>query len=102
MPALAGAIGAIIVGLIGFFAKWMTKRIAAVAAAVVAILAVVGTFVTAIEGLIAGITYTAPDFSGIFLLLPGNFSTCIGVIISARIAYWVYAWNVAIIQMKLF
>ena len=64
MPALAGAIGAIIVGLIGFFAKWMTKRIAAVAAAVVAILAVVGTFVTAIEGLIAGITYTAPEITG--------------------------------------
>tara|TARA_B100002019_G_scaffold283636_1_gene290268 strand:- start:641 stop:949 length:309 start_codon:yes stop_codon:yes gene_type:complete len=102
MPALAGAIGAIIVGLISFFAKWMTKRLAAVAAAVVALLAVVGSFVGIVEGLIAGISYTAPDFSGIFLLLPANFSTCISVIVAARLAYWVYAWNVAIIQMKLF
>ena len=102
MPAVAAVLGAIVVSLITFFAKWMTKRIAVIAAAVVAIVAITGTFVGVIEGILAGITYAAPDFSGVFLILPGNFSACVSAIISARIAYWVYAWNTAIIQMKLF
>jgi hypothetical protein len=102
MPAIAALLGGIVVSLIGFFAKWMTKRIAVIAAAVVALTAVTATFVGVIEGLIAGISYTAPDFSGVFLILPNNFSACISAMIAARVAYWVYAWNTAIIQMKLF
>lgn len=102
IPWLAAVIGSVISGLVSFFGKWFSKRVALTLAAVTAVVAVTAGFIGVIEGLIAAIQYAAPDTAGWFLFIPGNFSACLSAIITGKIARWAYEWNVKIIQWKLF
>lgn len=102
IPWLATAIGTFFSGTIAFLAQFFTRRIAVIAAVIAVITSLTLGFVAAIEGLLATITYAAPDLTGVFAILPGNFSTCISVIVTAKMLKWAYGWNVALAQMKLF
>lgn len=103
IPLLASLIGSVIAGLMQFFAKYFSKKIAVILAAITAVVAVTGVFVVTIEGMFAAIEYAAPpELSNVFLMVPSNFSACVGTIIGAKIIRWAYEWNVKIIQWKLF
>jgi hypothetical protein len=102
IPWLATAIGAFFTSTLAFLASYVTRRLAIAAAVLTVLVALTVAFIAAIEGLISGISYVAPDLSGAFSILPGNFSACLSVIITARVLKWAYGWNVALAQMKLF
>lgn len=102
LPWLAVSIGTFFSGLLAFFAKFVTKRVAIVGAAIGVILTITATFIAAIEGLLVGIAYAAPDFGVAFAFFPPNMSACVSAIITAKILKWAYSWNVSFIQMKLF
>ena len=102
IPWLATAIGSFFSSTIGFLAAFVTRRLAVISAVVAVILSLTVGFIAAIEGLLSTITYVSPDLSGVFAIVPGNFSTCVSVIVTARLLKWAYGWNVALAQMKLF
>lgn len=102
IPWLATAIGAFFSSLLAFFATYFTKRIAVLSAVIAVIASLTLGFIAAIEGLAASITYVQPDLSGAFAILPSNFSSCVSVIVTAKILKWAYGWNVHLAQMKLF
>jgi hypothetical protein len=102
IPWLATAIGTFFTSTIGFFAAYLTRRIAVVTAVVAVILSLTVAFIAAIEGMISSIPYVAPDFTGAFAIVPGNFSTCVSIMLTAKVLKWAYSWNVALAQIKLF
>ena len=102
IPWLATAIGSLFTSTLGFFAAFVTRRIAILTAVITVIISLTLAFIAAIEGLISGISYAAPDLSGAFAILPVNFSSCLSVIVTAKILKWAYGWNIALAQMKLF
>lgn len=102
IPWLAGALGTALTGLIGFFGKYFSKKIAILAAVITAAATLTAAFLAAIEGIIAGVSYTMPTLGNWFVFVPSNFSACIGAIVSAEVIRWVYDWNIKIVQWKLF
>ena len=102
LAALGTGIGSIITGLVTWFAQFMTKRLAVLATVITIIVSLTLAFIAAIEGILAGLTYVAPDLSGAFAILPGNFSACVSAIVSAKLLKWAYGWHVSFVQMKLF
>lgn len=102
IPWLATAIGTFLSSTIAWFATYTTRRIAIIAATITVIVSLTLGFIAAIEGIISSLTYVAPDLTGVFAILPGNFSACIGAIVTARLLKWAYGWNVTLAQMKLF
>jgi len=102
IPWLATAIGTFFSTTIAFIATYVTRRIAVIAAVITVIISLTVAFIAAIEGLISTIQYASPDMTGVFAIVPGNFSTCVSVIVTAKILKWAYGWNVALAQMKLF
>lgn len=103
MPLLAGYIGSLFSGIFGFFASWMTKRIAIVAAAVTAVLAVTSAFIASAYTIIGGIAASVPSWLAISAswVVPYNFEACLGAYVAAYILKWGYDWNVRVIQFKL-
>ncbi|GHD52508.1 hypothetical protein SAMN05216429_106128 [Marinobacter persicus] len=102
IPWLAGILGTALTGLIAFFGKFLTKKLAIVAAVITAAVSLTGAFLVTIEGIMAGIYYAMPTTGNWFAFLPGNFSACVSAIVTAEIVRWVYDWNIKIIQWKLF
>ena len=102
IPWLAGALGTALTGLIGFFGKYFTKKLAILAAVITAAATLTGGFLLAIEGLMAGIHYAMPSLGNWYTFIPGNFTACVSTLITAEIIRWVYDWNIKIIQWKLF
>ncbi|WP_018404159.1 DUF5455 family protein [Marinobacter gelidimuriae] len=98
---IASVLGAIGSGLAGFFAKFLTKRVAVVVVVVAAFVTVTGVFVAAIYALLNGIYVAFPDFGPVFMFLPSNTAGCFGAIVSAKTLKWAYDWNITIIQSKL-
>lgn len=102
IPWLATAIGSFLSTMIGWFAVFVTRRIAIIAATITVIISLTVAFIAGIESIIAGISYVAPDLSGAFAILPGNFTACVSAIVTAKLLKWAYSWNITLAQMKLF
>lgn len=102
IPWLATAIGGFLTTTIAFFASFLTRRFAIIAAVITVVVSLTVAFIATIEGLIAGINYVSPDMAGVFAIVPGNFSACLSVIVTAKMLKWAYSWNVTLAQMKLF
>lgn len=104
IPWLAGIIGGLFASLFGYFAKFLTKRLAVAAALISLIVAATTAFIALMKSLMASISAASPDFLGlaIQLVVPENAYACVSVMATARIARWAYEWNVKIIQYKLF
>jgi hypothetical protein len=101
IPWLATAIGTALTGLIAFFGKFLTKKLAIVAAAVTAAVGFTAAFIASIEGLMAGIAYGMPSTGNWFAFLPDNLSACVSAILAAELVRWVYDWNIKILSWKL-
>ena len=102
IPLILSFLGTFFANLISFFAKFFTKRIAIALAVITALIALTVSFIAAIELLLAGVVAVSPpELSiGIGLLLPSNFSACLGAIISAEVLAWIYRWNIKLVQLK--
>jgi len=102
IPFLAGALGTALMGLISFFGKFLTKKLAILAAVITAAASLTAAFIVTIEGLMAGVYVSMPETGTWFSFLPPNFSACISAIVTAEVVRWVYDWNIKIVQWKLF
>jgi uncharacterized membrane protein YjjP (DUF1212 family) len=104
IPWLAGILGSIFTGLLTFLSQYATKRVALVGSFIIAVGVVTTGFFAVLEGLIQAITVVAPTgfLESFALFLPHNTTACISAILAAKLARWVYDWNIKVIQMKLF
>lgn len=103
VPWLAGVLGSAFGALFTFFATYITKRFAIVAAAIVIIAALTATLFATLEALAAGLSLYLPPQYLVMVdhFLPDNAMACVTAYLTARIARWVYAWNIRLVQYKL-
>jgi len=103
LPWLATVLGGLFGGLVTWLGQFVTRKFALLAAALTAITTLTTAAVAALEGLIASISYAFPASGYAWnLFVPDNFSLVIGVVLSAKLIYWVYSWNIKIVQLRLF
>ncbi len=104
MPIIAAWIGKLFVSFVAFLAAFMGRQVAVRVAAVSAIVAVTAGFVSVVNGLISSISVALPSelFIAASWVWPSNGTACLGVILSAHAARWVYDWHTKVIQMRLF
>jgi len=103
MPILAAFIGSLMSALVGFFSSFIAKRVAIILAALTLFGTITATMVAGIDGLISGIAIAVPNNIqiGASWIMPSNFSTCVGAVVTGHLIRWVYDWNTRIIQYKL-
>lgn len=103
LPWLAGILGSLFTGIVGFFVQFFTKRLAIVVAGVAIIVTLTAGLFTALEGLLSGLTYIVPTeiSAGAALVTPSNLTACISIIISAKMLRYAYDWNVKVLQYKM-
>ena len=103
MPILASLLGSLFFSIVSFLARFLTKKIAILTAVVLAAVALTSAFFSFVSGLFAGIEYLMPAVidDALCWLLPANTKACVTAYLSARVAAYVYAWNIRILQWKL-
>ncbi|WP_027330241.1 DUF5455 family protein [Marinimicrobium agarilyticum] len=103
IPWLAGVLGSLMFSVVQLFAKYLTKRLALVAAAVVLTLGLTASFLLAIEGMINAVAPAVPDYfaTAASWVVPDQTPAIVSAVVAARLARWVYEWNVKVIQWKL-
>ena len=103
IPFLAGVMGSLFAGLISFFAKYLTKRIALTAAFITASLGLFAVFFAACWAVLQGIIVAAPPEISLALafFVPSNAPACLGALLTVNAARWVYDWNTRVIQFRL-
>ena len=104
IPLLAGIIGGLFTSFFTYLAKFFTKKIAVAIAVIAVIISLTTAFIALISGMMAAISVVTPPYVSLAmsLVVPNNATACVSAIITARLAHWAYAWNVRIIQYKLF
>lgn len=101
LPWLASAIGGMFSSVFGFFAAYLTKRVALIATVIALVFGATLAFLLLIQGLMSGIHVAFPSLGPVGLIVPANVPACISAMITGRIAHWAYGWNVRIFQYKL-
>jgi hypothetical protein len=103
IPWLANFFGILVTGLIVFFAKFLTKKLAIFAAIIVALTTLTLAMVASLHGLLLGISGSwPPELNNLGFIVPSNAIPCISAGFTATFSHWVYRWNVRVWQMKLF
>lgn len=98
-------LGQLLAALVGsvatFFATQITKKVALTAAALTAFTALTAAFAAVVKGLLTSIIYQLPDWAaaGAGLFLPPNLAACIGALITARIARWIYDYHIQSLKL---
>lgn len=103
LPWLAAVIAGIVSSVFSYAAKFISKRVAVVLVAIGLIAASTTAFIALVNSLVSSLSVVVPPFLSlaVSLVVPDNTAACVSVLISARIARWVYEWNVRVIQYKL-
>ena len=103
IPFLAGVLGSLFAGLVTFFAKYLTKRIALTAAFITASLGLFAVFFAVCWSILQSlILVTPPEVSlALAFFVPSNAPACLGAILTVNAARWVYDWNTRVIQFRL-
>ncbi|CAG4883762.1 conserved membrane protein of unknown function [Georgfuchsia toluolica] len=99
MPALVwlgNLLLTVVTSAVSFFGLQLAKKTIYLATALAAFLAMTVTFVGVVHALLSAIVYAMPSSmaEGADLILPSNFSACIGSLIAAKIARWIYDYHV--------
>jgi hypothetical protein len=102
LPWLAAVLGSLFTGVVAWLAQYVTKRIAIVVVAIAALVTLTGTFVALAEGVIGALSYSFPIAANFGFILPPDLTTLVSSYAAIRLAYWVYSWNVKIVQLRLF
>lgn len=106
MP-FAAFIGTILTSLAGFFATWLSKKVAFGAATVatygaltVAIVAVVMAAISGLQASFIGMGGLPASFMlGFLYFMPDNLNAVLGVCVAARVSVTVYQWNVIALKL---
>jgi len=87
--------------LFGFFAQYLTKKIAYAGLVTAAIFAAVVAFYAAMQALTGSLAYVITDkwlLMGFYAVLPSNLSTCLTAIWSAEILAYLYRHQILMIK----
>lgn len=102
MKFLASFLTSIFSSLFGLLSSWLGQKAAMATAIVTVSLAALATLVAALKLLYTGITYAMPSSGlghylliGFNLFLPDNWEVCVGAMLSADVAVFLYRWNMA-------
>jgi hypothetical protein len=102
MPLLAGLFISLFSGFATFLAAYVTRKLAAGITAMVVFGALTAALYAALSLLLNSIAVTLPSWPGMevaaWVAFPSNAPTCVGAVISARVAIAVYWWNVKSLQ----
>jgi uncharacterized protein DUF5455 len=103
MPVLAAWIGNLLGSIAGFFGQYFSKRLAVGLAVVIAFTASTAIFIAALNAAVLTISVVVPSEITIAAswVVPSNSDECLAAIITAKLASWVYYWQVKVIQYKL-
>jgi len=101
MPIFATLVASLFGSLASFFGLQMAKKTLFAAAAIAAGLVLTLAMFAAIKGLLAGIAYAFPTWAlGWFVaIIPSNALACAGAIIAAKMARFVYDYNMENIKI---
>lgn len=102
MAALAAFIGGLIASLIGWFAKYVTKRLAITAALISAIVVVTSATWAGVSAAIEAVLVLAPPQieTAADLFLPTNWLAAILAVYSNKVVIWGYRWYVEEMKLK--
>ncbi|WP_405121052.1 DUF5455 family protein [Pseudomonas leptonychotis] len=103
IPFLAGVLGSLFAGILTFFAKYLTKRIALTAAFITASIGLFTVFFAFCWSVLQGLIVATPQEVSLALsfFVPSNAPACLGGILTVNAARWVYDWNTRVIQFRL-
>lgn len=103
IPFLAGVLGSLFAGLIQFFAKYLTKRLALTAAFISASIGLFAVFFAVCWSSMQAIIFAAPVELSLALsfMVPSNAPSCLAAMLTVRVARWVYDWNTRVIQFRM-
>lgn len=103
IPWVATVLGGLFASLLTFFVKFVSKKFALTAAFATGSLMLFGVFFAVVWGCLQAVRIAAPsEVSMAFsLIVPNNFVTCVGAMLTAKIGRWVYDWNTRVLQFRL-
>ena len=102
LPWLAAVLGSLFLGLVTWLAQYVSKKIAITIVRIAALVSLTTAFVLLVQGAIDVLAFSFPIAANFGFILPGNLSTLVGSYAAIRLAYWVYRWNIKIVQLRLF
>lgn len=104
MPLLGSLILGLFSGFAGFFAQWLTRKVAIVVAAVSAFGVLSGALffgtIAAINGLVVAFPSSPALLTGLYLCVPDNAPTVVAACLSFDAVLAVYRWNLAVLRMS--
>lgn len=105
MPLLGSLLSSLFVGIAEFFAKWVSRKVAAVGAAIAVMATLTGTLYVALGALVSGIAWSLPASQavslGIWLVVPDNGPACVAACLAADAAIAIYRLNVLNVQFAI-
>lgn len=101
IPWLATTIIGVLGGIVSFFATYIGKRIAIIVVVIAACLILVGVFLSVINGIMDGLIPAGISGSGWTLFVPDGLGTILSLWLTAKIAFWLYSWNVKIATLRI-
>lgn len=106
MPALGSLFTALFIGIAEFFAKWVTRKVAAVGAGIAIMAVITGALFVFLGTLVAGFVWTFPInpalLTGAWILIPDNAPLCVAAMFAADAAIAVYRLNVINVQFAVY
>src|SRR5690606_12620346 len=99
IPWLLAGIGTIAGGVIAHISRDTLKKLIIIAKVVAALVFFIVALFSTLTALVNGISAASPPglSQALGLFVPDNITLIVSTVISARIARWVYEWNVKII-----
>ena len=105
MPLLGGLLSGLFVGLAEFFAKWLTRKVAATVAGIAVMVSLTGAAYVAMGALVLGLAYVLPANAGvslgIWLFIPDNGPACIAACLGADVAMAIYRQNLMFVMFSI-
>jgi len=103
VPLLAQLFVSLFGGLIGFFAQWVTKKMAIGLATATVFGGLTVVMYGALSAALNVFAVTMPSYEGMNLALwvaaPANLPAAVGSVLAADAAMALYAWNVKLLRM---
>lgn len=106
MPLLAGLLTQLFIGIASFFAKWITRKVAAIAAGIAIMSVITGTLYLVGKVLVTGLLVAFPMTpwlsTGIWIMIPDNAGVCMAAMFATDMAVAVYRLNVLNVQFAVY
>lgn len=102
MGALATWIGSLFAGVAGYLAAFVSKRLAVRVLVLTVMVTLTAGLYQTLSTAMASLAVSVPQWViiGASWVLPSNLTTVISVVVGARLARWVYDWQITAASLK--